>query len=118
MDFELKKRAMEKRKAPKRVVGVVSSDKMDKTIAVEVERLRKQPKYKKYMKRTSRFKAHDACNEAHEGDLVEIEFTRPLSKTKCWRLVRILRRAHGALQEQQAEPGSAQQTQEPASESN
>jgi small subunit ribosomal protein S17 len=76
-----------------RVRGVVKSDKMDKTITVVVERLMKHPKYGKYISRHSTYVAHDAHNEAHEGDMVDIERTRPLSRRKRWRLVRIVRRA-------------------------
>jgi small subunit ribosomal protein S17 len=85
---------MKERKRAKRIVGSVSSDRMDKTIAVEVERLVKHDQYDKYIKRTARYKAHDEKNEAHVGDIVEIEVSRPLSKTKSWRLVRVVRRAH------------------------
>ena len=86
--------------------GLVKSDKMDKTISVVVERLMRHPRYGKYVRRRSTFKAHDARNEARPGDLVEIEESRPLSKTKCWRLVRVVRRAPV----QQA--GAAQETSE------
>ncbi len=72
------------------VVGVVVSDKMDKTIAVEVYRLVKHAKYSKYMKATSIFKAHDEKNEAHTGDRVLIAASRPLSKTKRWHLVKVV----------------------------
>jgi small subunit ribosomal protein S17 len=77
----------------RRARGIVTSDKMDKTIAVSVERVRQHPRYKKYMRQDTRLKAHDSHNTAHEGDLVEVEETRPLSKTKSWRLVRVLRRS-------------------------
>ncbi len=77
----------------KRVQGVVKSDRMDKTITVTVERVVKHPLYGKYLRRSSTFMAHDAHNDAREGDLVELESTRPLSRRKRWRLVRILRRA-------------------------
>ncbi len=73
--------------------GRVVSDKMDKTIVVAVETRVKHPLYSKIMKRTARFKAHDEKNECGEGDTVEIMETRPLSKEKCWRLVRILEKA-------------------------
>ena len=71
-------------------VGVVVSDKMDKTAVIAVERLVKHPVYKKFIKRTSKFKAHDAQNECQIGDLVKIMETRPLSKTKRWRVVEVL----------------------------
>ena len=70
--------------------GIVSSDKMDKTITVVVENRKRHPMYNKIMTTTSKLKAHDEKNEAEEGDLVEIMETRPLSATKRWRLVRIV----------------------------
>jgi small subunit ribosomal protein S17 len=69
---------------------------MDKTIKVSVERLRKHPRYQKYVRSRSEFKAHDAHNAATVGDIVEIEECRPISKTKQWRLLRILRRGPSA----------------------
>ena len=84
---------MEKRKLRKEKVGLVTSDKMDKTIVVSVERKIMHAKYGKYIKRTSKFFAHDEKNEAHGGDLVRIEETRPLSKNKCWRLVEVVEKA-------------------------
>ena len=77
----------------KRARGVVQSDKMDKSVTVAVTRLVKHPLYGKYMHRVSKHMAHDPQNSAHRGDLVEIESTRPLSRRKRWRVVRILRRA-------------------------
>jgi small subunit ribosomal protein S17 len=71
-------------------IGVVVSDKMDKTAVVSVERLVQHPVYKKFIKRTSKFKAHDEKNECKIGDKVRIVETRPLSKTKRWRVVEIL----------------------------
>lgn len=76
----------------KRFVGVVVSDKMDKTVTVRVERLVEHPKYHKYIKRYKKFKAHDPQNRCQEGDRVLIEETRPLSKTKRWRVVAIIER--------------------------
>lgn len=73
--------------------GVVVSDKMDKTIVVEVRDKVKHPIYKKTMNKTKKYKVHDEKNEAGEGDLVEIEETRPLSKDKYFRLVRIVEKA-------------------------
>ena len=70
--------------------GVVTSDKMDKTITVVVENRKRHPMYNKIMTTTKKLKAHDEKNEAGEGDLVEIMETRPLSATKRWRLVRIV----------------------------
>ena len=73
--------------------GVVTSDKMDKTIVVQVQDLVQHPLYKRVVKRTSKFKAHDEQNGCHIGDKVRIMETRPLSKDKCWRLLEILERA-------------------------
>ncbi len=77
----------------RRARGVVASDRMDKTLTVTVEKIKRHRRYGKYVRRRSTFKAHDPHNDARAGDLVEIEETRPLSKTKSWRLVRILRRS-------------------------
>jgi small subunit ribosomal protein S17 len=73
--------------------GLVVSDKMDKTVVVEVENRVKHAVYGKVMRRTSRLKAHDEANDAHQGDRVSIMETRPLSATKRWRVVEILERA-------------------------
>ena len=77
----------------KRRIGVVKKDKMDKTIVVEVERRVSHPVYKKVIKLYKKFNAHDPSNEAKIGDTVEIIETRPLSKTKRWRLGSVLRQA-------------------------
>ena len=74
-------------------VGVVVSDKMDKTIVVAIEDNVKHPLYKKIVKRTVRFKAHDENNDAKIGDTVKVMETRPLSKDKRWRLVEVMERA-------------------------
>ena len=74
-------------------VGIVSSNKMDKTIVVSILDSVKHPLYKKVIKRTVKFKAHDENNECNIGDIVEIMETRPLSKDKYFRLVRIVERA-------------------------
>ncbi|MDH4475335.1 MAG: 30S ribosomal protein S17 [Verrucomicrobiaceae bacterium] len=71
-------------------VGVVTSDKMNKTIVVEVERRVPHPRFKKIVRRTSTFHAHDEKEEAKIGDKVRIMETRPLSKTKRWRLIEVL----------------------------
>jgi small subunit ribosomal protein S17 len=71
-------------------VGVVVSNKMDKTAVVAVERRIQHPVYKKFIKRTTKFKAHDAKNECQIGDTVKIMETRPLSKTKRWRVMEIV----------------------------
>jgi small subunit ribosomal protein S17 len=83
---------VEKRRIRKRLVGVVVSDKMDKTVVVVVNRLVKHPIYKKYIRRQARFKAHDEENTARVGDKVEIVMSRPLSRTKRWRLSRVMER--------------------------
>ncbi len=74
-------------------IGVVVSDKMDKTIVVAVVRKVKHPLYKKYITRTKKFKAHDELNQCGIGDKVQIAETRPISKDKCWRLVEIIEKA-------------------------
>jgi small subunit ribosomal protein S17 len=74
-------------------VGRVVSDKMDKTIVVSVERLSRHPVYKRVIRLTTKFKAHDEANEARLGDTVLIQESRPLSATKRWRLVRVVARA-------------------------
>jgi small subunit ribosomal protein S17 len=74
-------------------IGVVSSTKMDKTISVVVERRVQHPIYGKFIKKTSKFLAHDEKNECNEGDLVKISETRPLSRRKRWNLVEIIERA-------------------------
>lgn len=74
-------------------VGVVSSNKMDKTITVSVVRKLKHPKYGKFLKKTKKFHAHDEKNECNIGDTVKIMETRPLSATKRWRLVEIVEKA-------------------------
>jgi small subunit ribosomal protein S17 len=73
-----------------RRIGVVKSDRMDKTIVVRVDRRIMHPIYKKIIKRHTTLVAHDEKNEAHEGDRVQLAFCRPLSKTKRWRLEQVL----------------------------
>ncbi|MBE8952880.1 MAG: 30S ribosomal protein S17 [Quinella sp. 1Q7] len=82
-----------KRNERKVRVGKVVSDKMEKTIVVAIEELVQHKLYKKAVKRTVKFKAHDENNEAHIGDRVSIMETRPLSKEKRWRLVKIVEKA-------------------------
>jgi small subunit ribosomal protein S17 len=77
-------------------VGRVVSDKMDKTIVVSVERLARHPLYKRVIRLTTKFKAHDEANEARIGDTVLIEESRPLSATKRWRLIEVVQRAGDA----------------------
>ena len=74
-------------------IGVVTSDKMDKTITVAVERKVKHPIYGKFVKKTTKFHAHDEKQECAIGDVVKIMETRPLSKTKRWRLVEVVEKA-------------------------
>ena len=81
------------RKVRKSRTGLVTSDKMDKTIVVAVERKVKHPIYGKFLKKTTKFHAHDEQNQCGIGDTVRIMETRPLSKTKCWRLVEIIEKA-------------------------
>jgi len=75
------------------LVGQVVSDAMDKSITVVVERRVKHPVYGKYMTRSTKVHAHDETNECHVGDTVMVEQCRPLSKTKTWRLVKVMERA-------------------------
>ena len=83
----------ETRNLRKERIGVVVSNKMDKSIVVEIERLEKHPIYGKFIKKTNRFMAHDEKTECNIGDTVRIMETRPMSKNKCWRLVEIIERA-------------------------
>ncbi|TNF47637.1 MAG: 30S ribosomal protein S17 [Bacteroidetes bacterium] len=84
---------MEKRNLRKERIGVVTSNKMQKSIVVSVERKVKHPKYGKFVKKTTKFVAHDENGDCNIGDTVKIMETRPLSKTKNWRLVEIVERA-------------------------
>ena len=81
------------RKSRKSRIGLVTSNKMDKTITVAVERKVKHPIYGKFVKKTTKFHAHDENNQCGIGDTVRIMETRPLSKTKTWRLVEIIEKA-------------------------
>lgn len=83
----------EKDNAARTLIGEVVSNRMEKTIAVLVERQVQHPLYKKYIRRSTKFLAHDESNECNEGDTVAIEECRPLSKRKSWRLQQILQRA-------------------------
>ena len=80
------------------LTGVVSSDKRDKTITVAVTSRETHPIYKKQFTITRKYTAHDEKNEAHEGDTVMIEETRPVSKTKTWKLVKIVEKTHGKVE--------------------
>lgn len=98
----------QERKPRRRVQGVVVSDKMDKTVTVLWERQVKHPHVHKYIKRRRKLHVHDEENMASVGDLVEIMATRPISKTKTWRMVRVVREAHAGLKakaEAAATPG-------------
>ncbi len=83
----------ERRPARKTQVGTVVSDAMQKTVVVEVQRRGRHPLYKKIIRHTRRFKAHDEAGDAHVGDTVLIAETRPLSKDKRWRVAEVLERA-------------------------
>jgi small subunit ribosomal protein S17 len=84
---------MESRKTRRDKIGIVISNKMQKSIVVAVKRKVKHPIYGKFVNRTSKFIAHDETNSCKEGDLVKITETRPLSKLKNWRLLEIIERA-------------------------
>lgn len=81
------------RSARKERIGIVTSDKMNKSITVSIQRQVKHPIYGKFIKQTSKLMAHDEENEARAGDTVRVMETRPLSKNKRWRLVEIIERA-------------------------
>ena len=83
----------EERGVRKERVGLVVSNKMDKTITVAAERLVPHPLYKKVLRRTKKYHAHDAENACSIGDTVRIRETRPISKLKCWRLIEIVKKA-------------------------
>ncbi len=80
-------------KATKTLTGKVVSNKMDKTISVRIDRLVQHPLYGKFVRRSTKLLAHDESNECQPGDVVTIEQSRPLSKHKSWRLVRVVNRA-------------------------
>ncbi|MCL5674790.1 MAG: 30S ribosomal protein S17 [Candidatus Omnitrophica bacterium] len=88
---------MEKNSRPVRIekTGVVSSDKMNKTRVVIVERLSRHPVYKKMLRKKSRFYVHDEGNVSKTGDVVRIQQTRPLSRTKRWNLIEIIKKGQG-----------------------
>jgi len=85
--------AVKAKSGKKEFVGIVKSDKMDKTLVVSIETLTLHPLYKKYVKRTKNVKAHDEKNDAKIGDRVRVIECRPISKEKCWKLVEIIERA-------------------------
>ena len=80
------------------LTGVVSSDKRDKTITVEITSRETHPIYKKQYSITRKYTAHDEKNAAHEGDVVMIAETRPISKTKTWTLVKVVEKSHGKVE--------------------
>jgi small subunit ribosomal protein S17 len=84
---------MENRNLRKERIGLVASNKMDKSIVVNVSRRVKHPRYGKFVKKTTKLVAHDDKNECGIGDTVLVMETRPLSKSKCWRLVKIMEKA-------------------------
>lgn len=84
---------MENRNLRKERIGLVVSNKMDKSVVISVERREKHPIYGKFVKSTTKFMAHDDKNDCNIGDKVKIMETRPMSKNKCWRLVEIIERA-------------------------
>ena len=81
------------RRNKKKVVGVVTSDKMDKTVVVKTDDLVKHPVYKKYLKRSKKYKAHDETNSCRVGDKVLITEARPLSRDKRWRVTQVLEKS-------------------------
>lgn len=83
----------EEKKAVRTLTGRVSSNKMDKTISVVIERYVKHPMYGKFVRRSTKLFAHDENNDAREGDVVTIRETRPISKNKAWALVEVVERA-------------------------
>ena len=93
MSAEENTQTVDTRKNKKQRVGLVTSNKMDKTITVSVERKLRHPIYGKFVKKTNKFTAHDEQNECNEGDTVKIIESRPLSKKKRWKLVEIIERA-------------------------
>lgn len=93
MSDQEQKPASSSDQAVRTATGRVVSNKMDKTIAVAIERKVKHPMYGKYIKRTSKVLAHDEQNDCNEGDTVSITECRPLSKNKSWRLVEVVQRA-------------------------
>ncbi len=84
---------MKKRGMPRQLTGLVVSDKMDKTVVVRVERLVKHPLYHKYVRKQNQFAAHDESNRCQVGDKVSIIESRPLSKTKRWRVNKMIEKA-------------------------
>jgi small subunit ribosomal protein S17 len=84
----------EQEKIARSTSGIVISNKMDKTVTVLVERQEKHPLYKKYIRKSTKLHAHDESNECNEGDTVQIEECRPMSKSKSWRVIEVVSRAN------------------------
>jgi len=103
------------RKARARVVGEVVSDLMKKTVVVSATATVRHPKYGKFIHRTTKFYAHDEAEAAKVGDVVEIEQTRPLSRLKRWRLVRVVRASEGRVRGERDEPVPGLDAEGPAS---
>ena len=100
-----------KRSMRKVKTGIVISDKMDKTITVKVDRIAYHPVYKKMLRQATKFKVHDEKEAAKAGDTVRIQETRPLSKTKRWRLIEVIKRANPMASHEIAdEPGTLKKT--------
>lgn len=89
----MEEQEVQKKAVVRTFTGIVTSDKMDKTIVVSIDTKKMDRLYKKYVTRTKKCKAHDEKNEAHEGDTVRIVECRPISKEVCWRLDKIIERA-------------------------
>jgi small subunit ribosomal protein S17 len=89
----MSEQVVRKKSGKKEFIGIVKSDKMEKTIVVSIETLTLHPLYKKYVKRSKKVKAHDEKNEAKIGDRVRVIECRPISKEKCWKLAEIIERA-------------------------
>ncbi len=84
---------MSERGRRKMVTGTVVSDKMDKTVTVKVSRRLQHPRYKKFLTRSKKYHAHDENNECHVGDMVQLMETRPISRSKRWRVVEVVKKA-------------------------
>ena len=84
----------EQEKIARSTSGIVISNKMDKTVTVLVERQEKHPLYKKYIRKSTKLHAHDESNECNEGDTVQMEVCRPMSKSKSWRVIEVVSRAN------------------------
>ena len=89
----MEEQGIQNKSSKRSFVGIVTSDKMDKTIVVQITTKKLHKLYKKYITSVKKYKAHDEKNDAHIGDRVKIVESRPISKEKCWRLVEVLERA-------------------------